>query len=192
MSVMMTETPSAGIPQGRPFTVDDLEAMPDDGKRYELIDGMLVVSPAPGRRHQRAVLLLSMALEERCQPGLEVLPAPFAVRPSTTTELQPDVLVAREDDLTEKMLPAAPVLAVEVLSPSSVINDMNNKKAAYERMGVASYWVVAPQAPSITVFELADGHYELIAEVKDTDVLSVENPFPVRITPRDLLGSLAL
>lgn len=192
MSVMMTETPSAGIPQGRPFTVDDLEAMPDDGKRYELIDGMLVVSPAPGRRHQRVVLLLSMALEERCRPGLEVLPAPFAVRPSATTELQPDVLVAREVDLTETLLPAAPVLAVEVLSPSSVINDMNNKKAAYERMGVASYWVVDPQAPSITVFELADGHYELIAEVKDTDVMSVENPFPVRITPRDLLGTLAL
>lgn len=192
MSVMMTETPSAGIPQGRPFTVDDLEAMPDDGNRYELIDGMLVVSPAPGRRHQRAVLLMSMALEERCTPGLEVLPAPFAVRTSPTTELQPDVLVAREVDLTEKLLPAAPVLAVEVLSPSSVINDMNNKKAAYERMGVASYWVVDPQAPSITVFELSEGRYTQTAEVKDTDVLSVKAPFPVRITPRDLLGSLAL
>lgn len=192
MSVMMTETPSAGIPQGRPFTVDDLEAMPDDGNRYELIDGMLVVSPAPGTRHQKVLMKLAVALDAACPAGMHVLPAPFAVRPSTTTELQPDVLVAREVDLTEKLLPAAPVLAVEVLSPSSVINDMNNKKAAYERMGVASYWVVDPQAPSITVYELADDHFELTAEVKDTDVLSVEKPFPVRITPRDLLGSLAL
>ena len=88
---------------------------------------------------------------------MHVFAAPFAVRTSTSTELQPDVLVARDEDLTEKLLPVAPVLAVEVLSPSSVINDLNNKKAAYERMGVESYWVVDPQAPSIMVFELADG-----------------------------------
>jgi Uma2 family endonuclease len=94
-------------------------------------------------------------------------------------------------DLTEKFLPVAPLLAVEVLSPSSVINDLNNKKAAYERMGVPSYWVVDPQAPSVTVFELVDGRYEQTAEVKDTDVLSAERPFPVRVVPRELLGTLA-
>lgn len=189
MSVM-TATRSAGIPQGRPFTVDDLEAMPDDGNRYELIDGMLVVSPAPGMRHQKIVGKLVVALDAVCPDRLHVFPAPFAVRTSTTTELQPDVLVARDEDLTEKLLPVAPVLAVEVLSPSSVINDLNNKKAAYERMGVVSYWVVDPLAPSITVFELVDGRYEQVAEVKDTDVLSVERPFPVRIVPTELLGTL--
>ena len=188
---VMTVTHSAGIPQGRPFTVDDLEAMPDDGNRYELIDGMLVVSPAPGMRHQKILLKLAVALDAVCPDGLHVFPAPFAVRTSATTELQPDVLVAREADLTEKLLPVAPVLAVEVLSPSSVINDLNNKKAAYERMGVPSYWVVDPQAPSITVFELSEGRYEQTAEVKDTDALSVDRPFPVRIVPRDLLGTLA-
>jgi hypothetical protein len=80
MSVMMTEMNSAGIPQGRPFTVDDLEAMPDDGKRYELIDGMLVVSPAPGMRHQKVLMKLAVALDEACPVGMHVLPAPFAVR----------------------------------------------------------------------------------------------------------------
>lgn len=190
MSVM-TATSSVGIPHGRPFTVDDLEAMPDDGNRYELIDGMLVVSPAPGMRHQKMVAKLVVALDAVCPAGLHVFPAPFAVRASATTELQPDVMVARDEDLTEKLLPVAPVLAVEVLSPSSVINDLNNKKAAYERLGVPSYWVVDPQAPSVTVFELTGGHYEQIAEVKDTDVLSVTRPFPVRIVPRDLLGTLA-
>lgn len=190
MSVM-TATGSVGIPHGRPFTVDDLEAMPDDGNRYELIDGMLVVSPAPSRRHQRVLFKLAILLEENCPAELEVLPAPFSVRQSSTTELQPDILVARDEDLTEKLLPVAPVLAVEVLSPSSVINDLNNKKAAYERMGVASYWVVDPQQPSITVFELTDGRYRQVSEVKDGDVLEVERPFPVRVTPRDLLGTLA-
>jgi Uma2 family endonuclease len=189
MSVMTATT--SGIPHGRPFTVDDLEAMPDDGNRYELIDGMLLVSPAPGTRHQKMLLQLAVALDAACPAGLHVFTAPFAVRTSVTTELQPDVLVAREEDLTEKLLPVAPLLAVEVLSPSSVINDLNNKKAAYARMGAASYWVVDPQAPSITVFELVDGRYEQTAEVKDTDALSVTRPFPLRIVPRNLLGTLA-
>ncbi len=190
MTVMVVED-SVGIPHGRPFTVDDLEAMPDDGNRYELIDGTLVVSPAPGRRHQRVMFKLAIVLEENCPAGLEVLPAPFAVRVSPSTELQPDILVAREEDLTDKLLPGPPTLAVEVLSPSGVINDLNNKKAAYERMGVPSYWVVDPQQPSIIVFELVDGKYDQVAEVKDGDTLEVSRPFPVRVTPKQLLGTLA-
>jgi Uma2 family endonuclease len=178
-------------PHGGPFTVDDLAAMPDDGNRYELIDGTLFVSPVPDRRHQRVMFKLAIVLEENCPAGLEVLPAPFAVRVSPSTELQPDILVAREEDLTDKLLPGPPTLAVEVLSPSSVINDLNNKKAAYERMGVPSYWVVDPQQPSIIVFELVDGKYDQVAEVKDGDTLEVSRPFPVRVTPKELLGTLA-
>jgi Uma2 family endonuclease len=181
-------TNPVAIPCGRSFTVEDLAVMPDDGNRYELIDGMLLVSPIPDVRHQKVLMKIGVALERACPEGLEVLLAPFAVRPSTATELQPDALVGRVEDFTEEALPVAPVLAVEVLSPSSVINDLNNKKAAYERLGVRSYWVVDPQAPSITVFELVDGRYGLVAEVKDTDVLSVTLPYPVRIVPRDLLG----
>lgn len=180
-----------GIPHGRPFTVDDLEAMPDDGNRYELIDGTLIVSPAPGTRHQKVVAKLLVALDAACPDDMHVLPAPFAIRPSTSTELQPDLVVARDEDLTEKLLPVAPWLAVEVLSPSSVINDLNNMKAAYERMGVPTYWVVDPLQPSITVFELVDGRYRQTAEVKDADVLEVDRPFPVRVAPRDLLGTMA-
>jgi Uma2 family endonuclease len=179
------------IPRGRAFTVDDLETMPDDGNRYELVDGSLHVSPAPGRRHQRGLLKLAVVLEESCPAGMEVLPAPFAVRGAQGTQVLPDLLVAREEDLTDYLLPVAPVLAVEVLSPSTVLNDLNNKKAVYERMGVPSYWVVDPQQPGITVFELVDGKYDQVAEVKDGDVLEVARPFAVRVAPRELLGTLA-
>ena len=183
----MTTTGTSGIPHGRPFTVADLEAMPDDGNRYELIDGMLLVSPAPSRRHQRNLLKLAIALELACPSDMLVLPAPFAVRPSQSTELQPDVLVARKIDLTEKLLPVAPLLAVEVFSPSSVINDLNNKKAAYERLGVISYWVVDPAQPALMVFELDDeGRYHQVAEVKGDDAFQAERPFPVRIVPAQL------
>ncbi|MGH3588253.1 MAG: Uma2 family endonuclease, partial [Pseudonocardia sp.] len=123
---MTAESGSVRLAHGRPFTVDDLEAMPDDGNRYELIDGMLLVSPAPGRRHQKVALRLYGVLEAACPDELDVIAAPFAVRPSVTTELQPDVLVGRDEDFTDKLLPTAPVLAVEVFSPSSVLNDLNN------------------------------------------------------------------
>ena len=192
MTGMAATTGSPGIAHGRPFTVDDLEAMPDDGNRYELIDGMLFVSPAPVPRHQKIVLRLGMLLENACPHGLQVLPGPLSVRPSSSTELQPDLLVARGEDLTEKLLPVAPLLAVEVLSPSTALYDRNTKKAAYERLGVPSYWVVDPQQPSLTAFELAEnGSYRLVAEVKGEDGYEAQHPFPVRIVPVELLGTLA-
>ena len=192
MGAMTAEAGSVRLAHGRPFTVDDLEAMPDDGNRYELIDGLLLVSPAPGTRHQKAVVKLTVALDAACPEDMHVLSAPYAVRPSPTTELQPDVLVAREEDLTDKMLPVAPVLAVEVFSPSSVLNDLNNKKAVYQRLGVPSYWVVDPADPTLTVFELdGDGVYQQVAEVKGTDAFEARQPFPVRVVPVELLGRLA-
>lgn len=172
---------------GRPFTVDDLETMPADGRRYELLDGVLIVSPAPGRQHQRACLVLAMTLEQACPDTMEVLIAPFAVQTSSTTELQPDVLVARERDLTEKNLPVAPLLAVEVLSPSTALHDVNSKKAAYERMGAPSYWVVDPRTSTLTVFELdADGRYQQVAVLTGAQSYDAVLPFPVRVVPEEL------
>jgi hypothetical protein len=78
--------------------------VPDDGHRYELVDGALVGTPAPARRHQRAVVSLIRRLTEVCPPELEVLVAPFDVALAEDTVLQPDVLVARRSDLTERDL----------------------------------------------------------------------------------------
>jgi Uma2 family endonuclease len=186
---MAATSGSHGIVQGRPFTVHDLETMPDDGRRYELLDGMLFVSPAPGLKHQKIVFTLAILLDEHGPEEWEVLPAPFAVRPSVTTELRPDVLVARDEDLTETHLPLAPVLAVEVLSPSTALHDRNSKKGAYERLRVGCYWVIDPQIPSLTAFELDDsGRYAQVAEVKRTDAFEAERPFPVGVIPAELLG----
>lgn len=189
MTVMAETTGSVRLAHGRPFNVHDLEGMPDDGNRYELIDGTISVSPAPGRRHQRIALLLAIALEQACPPEYEVIGAPFAVQPNEQNELQPDVLVARDEDLTEKNLPTAPVLAVEVVSPSSVINDFNNKKAAYQKMGVPSYWIIDPDGPTLTVFELDDtGQYQQIAQVEGDKAFDATQPYPLRIVPAELLG----
>ncbi|WP_410671814.1 Uma2 family endonuclease [Amycolatopsis sp. cmx-4-68] len=174
-----------------PLTVQDLEGMPDDGRRHELVDGLLIVSPAPGRRHQKIVVGLWRVLEDACPPEYDVLVAPFAVHSGDKIELQPDVLVGRDEDFTDKDLPAPPVLAVEVLSPSTAIYDLNLKKAVYERFGTGSYWVIDPDEPAVTVFELdVDGCYQQVAKAAGGEVLEVERPFPVRIVPRELLGRL--
>jgi Uma2 family endonuclease len=171
--------------------VHDIEGMPDDGRRRELIDGVLIVSPAPGRRHQKIVVRLSRVLEDACPPEYDVLVAPFAVHSGDGTELQPDVLAGRDEDFTDKDLPAPPVLAVEVLSPSTAIYDLNLKKAVYERLGTGSYWVIDPADPTLTVFELDDeGQYQQVAKAAGDEVLELERPFPVRIVPRELLGRL--
>jgi Uma2 family endonuclease len=174
-----------------PLTVRDLEGMPDDGRRYELIDGVLFVSPAPGTRHQKIAYRLYGVLEAACPPEFEVMGAPYAVHHGEYIELQPDVLVGRFEDFTDKDLPKPPVLAVEVLSPSTALNDLNTKKAAYERLGVQSYWVIDPQQLQLTVFELRDGNYAVTASVSGSEAYEATRPFPVRVVPVDLLGRFA-
>lgn len=182
---------SMSVSASTPFTVHDLEGMPDDGRRYELIDGELLVSPAPGLRHQTVGLRLYRLLDDACPDELYVLAAPFAVQTDVSNEVQPDVLVARFDELTDKNLPAAPVLAVEVLSPSGRLIDLNLKRAAYQRMGTPSYWVLDPDVPDLLVLELDDdGEYQEMARVTGDDVFEAHRPFNVRIVPNELLGRL--
>ena len=153
---------------------------------------MLLVSPAPTPLHQVVVLETAVLSKEACPHDMRVLPAPLSVRPSKTTELQPDVLVARKADLTGKDLPTAPLLAVEVLSPSSVLKDLNLKKAAYQRMGVQNYWVIDPRRASLTAFELdrRDFTYQLIAEVVGDKTFEATQPFAVSVVPQDLLDGM--
>jgi Uma2 family endonuclease len=176
----------------RPFTVADLEAMPDDGRRYELIDGMLHVTPGPSWSHQEMSAALFVLLRAQCPTALRVLMAPFAVRTSHLDEVQPDVIVAAFDDLTEKCLPSAPKLAVETLSPSTQLYDRNTKLAHYQRLGVESYWLLNPVQPGgLEAHQLDDaGTYQLLAKVSGDDVFTPERPFPVQVSPARLLDGL--
>jgi Uma2 family endonuclease len=94
MSTVTADVHPPPLPFGRPLTRADLQVLPDDGHRYELVDGTLVVSPAPRLPHQRMVGNLYMALRAACPPHLEVVLAPFAVALADDTELQPDLLVS--------------------------------------------------------------------------------------------------
>jgi Uma2 family endonuclease len=171
------------------WTVADLDLVPDDGLQYELLDGVLLVSPAPVLQHQRAAGRLYLLLAGACPPiGLEVFFAPVDWRPDNRTSLQPDLLVVRDEDVDEKNIRKPLVLAVEVLSPSTRRKDLILKRSKYEDVGVASYWVVDPEQPSVTVYDLLDGQYVETGRATGSTELPVERPFPLVITPSALVS----
>lgn len=170
------------------FTVADLDDLPDDGMRYELVDGQLLVTPAPLPIHQRVVVQLTVRLEASCPEEFEVFVAPFDFRPTTGRSVQPDVLVCHCEDVGPKGVERRPLLlAVEVLSSSTRMTDLLLKRAIYEEAGVASYWIFDPDAEILTVLELADGRYVERAVVKGDDPFDAQLPFPVRVVPSELL-----
>jgi Uma2 family endonuclease len=176
---------------GQLFTVDDLERMPDDGRCYELVDGVLIVSPAPQLPHQFVLSELIVLLHGACPPGLFVVPGP-GVRMSVDTELIPDLVVIRQDQLAERWVTRPPLLAVEIQSSSTALFDLNTKKAVYERFSIESYWVVVPDVdqPELIVFELRDGRYQQVARVTGGKPFRAKRPFPVEVVPAHLVAGL--
>jgi Uma2 family endonuclease len=146
-------------------TYKDYCATPDD-ERYELLNGNLMMVPAPNWKHQRVLGKLYRELAEFTEEGGlgHVCIAPFDVFLSDTDVVQPDLLFisrAREHRLTDKNMQGAPDLVVEVLSPSTADKDLGAKHDLYERHGVLEYWIVDPNAETVAVHRQRNGRLEL-------------------------------
>jgi Uma2 family endonuclease len=175
------------MPRRGDWTVDDLDDLPDDGLRYELVDGVLLVSPAPSSAHQRAVGEVYFLLRSSVTPQTEVFTAPFDFRPSRVRSVQPDVLVALRSDVEPWGISAPPLLVVEVLSPGSRVTDLATKRQVYEESGVGAYWLVDPLAATITVLERDDaGALVEVARAEGDQPLTLTLPFPVTVVPSAL------
>ncbi|WP_131767028.1 Uma2 family endonuclease [Candidatus Protofrankia californiensis] len=170
------------------FTVDDLAEMPDDGRLYELVDGVLLVSPAPRWEHQVGCGELTMLLRGACPSDLYVFGPTPDVRKGRRTSVQPDICVVHRTDLVrgERYL-AVPVLVVEVLSPSSVGIDRLLKRDVYARLGVPHYWIVDTDKPSITTLALTGTDYLETGTAHGNQPLKITDPFPLTITPSQLV-----
>lgn len=156
----------------RPFPWEDYLELPESPLRHEVLDGELVVSPAPGTRHQRLIGRLYIALVDAIQrPGHgEVLLAPFDVKLSRTDVVQPDLLVllpAAVSRLNDRFLDGAPSLAIEVVSPGTGRRDRGLKKARYAAHGVGEYFVVDPALNVVDRFVLDGDDYREAGEHRE-------------------------
>jgi Uma2 family endonuclease len=154
-------------PAGRiVLTYDDYLRFPDDGRRYELIEGEAFMVPAPSPRHQRVLGNLFRILEEhvRLHALGRVYLAPLDVVLSHTTVVQPDLAYLSRDRLSlvgHHNIAGAPDLVVEILSPSTAETDRTRKAQIYARYGVPHYWLVDADEQVVEILELAGGSYEL-------------------------------
>lgn len=169
------------------WTRDDLAGLPDDGQRYEIIDGVLVVTRSPVSRHQFVSAGLCSQLGAACPAHLRVVYAPLDVVLGDHTVLEPDLLVARRDQFDSAGLPGRPELAVEILSPSTRVIDRGLKREAFERAGTPAYWLVDPEGPSLTAYELRQGRLVEVASVGPGETWHATIPYAVDLTPGDWL-----
>jgi len=164
----LPETEAARWPAQGEWTWEDYLALPDDGNRYEIIEGTLYVTAAPIYDHQFSVLELAGELRNfvKARDLGVVLVAPFDVRlPGVANPVQPDVLFFRTDNAPQagdKSFMGVPDLIAEVLSPGTSRVDQHVKLGAYEKVGVPEYWLADPKTRSVTIYSLnaKSGEYE--------------------------------
>lgn len=163
LPMIVTADNMPGPAQGN-WTHKDYLTLPDNGHQYEIVDGVLYMSPSPSRWHQDAVLQLALYLKQFVsshQSG-KVFIAPFDVELDFKTVVQPDILVvlnANSHIITDNGIIGAPDLVVEVASPGTASYDRNQKLNLYERAGIQEYWIVDVMAHTVEVLILSNGKY---------------------------------
>ncbi len=166
------------------LTYEDYRLIPDDGRRYELLEGKLHVTPAPGLEHQhvsKRVFTILLRYFEEGGRG-EVFYAPLDVILAEDDVVQPDLVVVRDPaQRSSRGIEGAPFLLVEVISPGRAHYDRTVKAQRYAARGVPHYWIVDPEARRLECFRLEDGRYALqvagtgkeVVEVPDFPTLSI-------------------
>ncbi|HEX6384139.1 MAG TPA: Uma2 family endonuclease [Anaerolineae bacterium] len=163
-------------PEQGDWTYEDWLRLPDDGFRYEVLDGELYISPPPTISHQNSVTSLTASMRMYAVDhdlGL-VLTSPVGVRlPAQEVPVQPDIVFVskeRRDIVGEEYIEGVPDLVVEVLSPSNWLYDRGKKQEAYRQAGVREYWIVDYRAKTVEVLVLEESAYVLIDKFGEGDV----------------------
>ncbi len=165
------------MPIGARLNYEDYCLLPNNGKRYEIIDGELFVSRSSTREHQNTLTNVLLHLTKFVKDHVLgwVCLAPFDVVFSPYDVVQPDILYVSKDRasvVTEKNVQGAPDLVVEILSESTAKTDRTTKLKLYARYGVAEYWVIDPAMCSVEIYWLAPGGYELATQLDSSQTLT--------------------
>jgi Uma2 family endonuclease len=179
------------LPGTPPFTLEDLLEFPDDGNRYELFDGSLLVSPGPTPRHQRAVGGVLRVLGEAAPRGVEALPV-INLRVTDQDVYLPDAVVVPAAAIraaTVALSPRDVTLTVEVTSPHTRVRDRVVKSHAYAAAGIPVYWRIEPEeSPVLYVYELDGDSYGLPKAYEAGAVAMLSKPFPMSFDPAELVS----
>lgn len=173
------------------LTYKDYEALPADGRRYELHEGELSVTPAPSPKHQQVSRNLLLLLHHHVKThGLgEVLYAPIDCILSDITIVQPDIVyleTGRLSTITSRGIEGAPTLVIEIVSPSTIQIDRAVKFQLYARYGVPYYWIVDPDARSIEAYRLMEGTYQLTGRLEGSEPVSLPPFLDLALVPASL------
>ncbi|MBI4635418.1 MAG: Uma2 family endonuclease [Candidatus Rokubacteria bacterium] len=164
----------------QPLTYEDYARLPSDRNRYELLAGVLHVTPAPSPLHQRVSKRLQRRLEAHFEArGLgEVFNAPIDVILTRQDVVQPDLVVVTDPaQVSARAIEGAPPLVVEVLSPATRRYDRTTKMTRLAELGVAHFWIVDPEDRRLECYRLESGRYRLVLRAGGDEV--VEHPdFP--------------
>lgn len=177
-----------GMPQVTRWTAEMVRALPDDGNRYEVVDGELLVTPAPAELHQRAVSLLLTALDRyaRAHGVGEALPSPADIELDRYGMVQPDVFVqglvgGRPSAAWNTGAPL--LLVVEVLSPSTARSDRTTKRLRFQRAGIPEYWIVDMDARVIERWRPGFERPEVLADAITWLPGGLTEPLTIELAP---------
>ncbi|WP_029551151.1 Uma2 family endonuclease [Thermocrinis jamiesonii] len=152
---------------GTKKTVKDYMELPE-GAPYQLIEGELVMSPAPGYSHQNTLGNLFIILRTRLKDA-QVILSPIDVYLDEENAYQPDLVVVLKDSkakVEERGIFGAPDVVVEILSPSTAYYDLTEKKDVYERVGVKEYWIVDPKRKTFEIYSNSEEGFKLTSQAK--------------------------
>lgn len=178
---------------GKIWTYEDYSALPDDGKRYEVIYGRLYVTPAPSSYHQILSRRLQFSFYEREREGEGMIfDAPVDLLMPGSQPTQPDLVYLKpgqESLVTRRGIEGVPELVVEILSPSTATVDRTVKRRVYEEAGVRRYLLLDPSARTLEVFLLDGPTYRLEASLGPEEELTLAD-YSVTIVMTDLFKGL--
>lgn len=162
----------------RKFTYEDYLKTPED-RRYELVEGELIMTPSPVPYHQWISKNIEYELERFVREGNlgKVFDAPCDVYFDDENLVQPDILFISKERLHiigEKNIQGAPDLVIEILSETTAYKDLVKKKRLYAKFGVKEYWIVDPEEKTAEIYSLKDNQFTLIKSVTEKD--SLESP----------------
>lgn len=159
------------------YAYQDYLKLPADGNRYEVIEGELIMTPAPYTIHQRVsrkIVYELISFVEKEKIG-ELYYAPIDVLLSNINVVQPDILFISNQNfhiITEKNIKGTPDLIIEIISPSTGYYDLIAKQELYEKFGVKEYWLVDPKKQRFEIYENMGQKFELNQRIEREGIIT--------------------